>query len=279
MIIEFEKMHGLGNDFIFIDKSKLSEEINFDAETCKFLSERKFGIGCDTIIVYECENESAKAIFINPDGSRAEICVNAARCLGLLLNKKNGLSHFELISCGKTYKIDLEGEIISVDIGKPSFSHEDLGIEDFNIALFDILPHLNLKKTELPIFQKACALSVGNPHLILFMKKPILRRKKEIIGSRLESFPLFKNRINVSFAIITNKNEIELEVFERGVGFTLACGSGACATAFAAYRFGLINNEIKVVQPGGSLDIFIEDNVSIVQKGGAKYVFEGKIEL
>ena len=168
MLVEFEKTHGLGNDFVMIDRSRLPSEFDLDAETGKFLCSRKFGIGCDTIVLYRQKDGNVDATFINSDGSGAEVCVNALRCLGLLLNKKNGLNHFNLTSCGKIYKIDLDNENVSVDIGKPSFSHKDLGIEDSNIPLLDMLPHLGLEETEYSFFEKACALSVGNPHLILF---------------------------------------------------------------------------------------------------------------
>lgn len=277
MIVSFEKMHGLGNDFVFIDKSKLSRNAPiFEETTCGFLSNRKYGIGCDTIVFYEYNDKGeVEAVFVNSDGSIAEVCINASRCLGLLLSRKTKLSSFSMTSCGKTYKISVDNDVISVDVKNPSFVHKDLGIEDTDIDLFNLLPSLDLQWEK---FHRACALSIGNPHLVLFLKEPIFRKEKEILGARLECHSFFKNRINVSFALIIERDEINLEVFERGVGLTLACGSGACASAFTAHKFGLVGDRVRVVQPGGSLDISINGN-SMTQSGTAKYVFEGKIEI
>lgn len=282
MIILFDKMQGLGNDFVFIKKGELKENLNF--ETRKFLCDRKFGIGCDTLVIYDVKDSEVNAEFFNSDGSLAEICMNASRCLGLLLEKKFCIKKFTLRSCEKVYKIEKFDDFFEINIGKPSFSHEKLGILNKNIDLNEIFSYLNLEKDEQKFFFDAKVISVGNPHLILFLKNSITDEKKfqdrkKIIGEKLEKFSLFQNRINVSFAKVINETEIQLEVFERGVGFTLACGSGACATAYAAYNLGLTKNNVTVHQPGGLLRIEILKDSSIIQKGPAKYVFEGKIDI
>lgn len=277
MKILFDKMQGLGNDFVFVKESQLSE--NLSTEDVKFLCDRRFGIGCDTFVIYRKKESEVTPKFFNRDGSEAEICVNALRCLALLMRKNFGLFELDLKTKSKTYKTKIVDEKIFVNVGQPSFSHSDLGILEKNIDVDNLLSKLNLVPNEVSYIDRACAISVGNPHLVLFLKKFIPQKIKQAIGEKLEKFLLFKNRINVSFAKIINELEIQLEVFERGVGFTLACGSGASATAFSAYKLKLMGDKIRVKQPGGDLEIFIKPDGSIIQKGPASYVFEGKISL
>ncbi len=275
MKIFFDKMQGLGNDFVFVEKSQLNE--NFRTEDIKFLCDRKFGIGCDTLVIYQRKNNEIIANFFNSDASEAEICVNASRCLALLMKKNFDLLELDIKTKSKNYKTKIVDGKIFVNVGQPSFSHADLGIENKDIDVGDLLTELDLSQNEILYFDRASAISLGNPHLILFLKKSIPQKIKQKIGEKLEKFALFKNRINVSFAKIINKSEIQLEVFERGVGFTLACGSGASAAAFSAYKLKLTGNKIRVKQPGGDLEIFIKDDDSIIQKGPASYVFKGEI--
>ena len=277
MKISFDKMQGLGNDFVFVEESQLSE--NLSKKNIKFLCDRKFGIGCDTLVIYQGKNNEVTAKFFNSDGSEAEICVNAFRCLALLMKKRYEFLELNLKAKSKIYKTKIIDEKIFVNVGQPSFSHVDLGISDKNINVDDLLLRLDLSQNEISYIDRACAVSVGNPHLVLFLKKSIPLKTKQKIGEKLERFLLFKNRINVSFAKVINELEVDLEVFERGVGFTLACGSGASATAFAAYKQKLMGNKIRIKQPGGDLEIFIKPDSSIIQKGSANYVFEGKIAI
>jgi len=271
--ISFDKMQGLGNDFVFVEESQLLK--NLDEKDIKFLCDRKFGIGCNTLVIYQRKSNEVTARFFNSDGSEAEICVNAFRCLALLMKKNFGLCELELKTKSKTYKTKIVDEKIFVNVGLPSFAHADLGIENADVD--NLLSNLDLTQNENSYIDRACAISVGNPHLILFLKKSIPQKIKQKIGEKLEKFSLFKNRINVSFAKIINELEIQLEVFERGVGFTLACGSGASATAFSAHKLKLMGNKIRVKQPGGNLEITIKSDGSIIQKGSANYVFKGEI--
>ena len=277
MKILFDKMQGLGNDFVFVEESQLTR--NLDEKDIKFLCDRKFGIGCDTLVIYQRKNDEITTRFFNSDGSEAEICVNALRCLALLMKKNFGIFELDLKTKFKSYKTKIVDEKIFVNVGQPSFSHSDLGISNKSIDVDNLLNDLDLTQNEISCVDRSCAISVGNPHLILFLKKPISRKIKQKIGEKLEKFSLFKNRINVSFAKIINELEIQLEVFERGVGFTLACGSGASATAFSAYKLKLMKNKIRVKQPGGDLEITIKSDGSIIQKGSANYVFKGEISI
>jgi len=275
--IFFDKMQGLGNDFVFVEESQLTR--NLDEKDIRFLCDRKFGIGCDTFVIYQRKNNEITVSFFNNNGSEAEICVNASRCLALLMKKNFGLLELDLKTKSKNYKTKIVDKKIFVNVGQPSFSLSDLGIENENINVDNLLNDLDLTQNEISYIDRACAVSVGNPHLILFLKKSIPLKIKQKIGEKLEKFSLFKNRINVSFAKIINELEIQLEVFERGVGFTLACGSGASATAFSAYRLKLMGDKIRIKQPGGNLEIFIKSDDSIIQKGPANYVFKGEISI
>ncbi|MDR1333928.1 MAG: diaminopimelate epimerase [Holosporaceae bacterium] len=274
MLIKFDKMQALGNDFVMIDAEQLPQNLkkppqNFISTICS----RNYGIGCDTLVLYWPKDGEIFATFFNPDGSEAEICGNAARCLGLLMKKLFAASNIVLKTHQKSYPIQVDKEI-SVNMGQPSFDPEKIGIDcDCASSIFE--------KLNLPgeIYDAFC-ISVGNPHLVLFCENTFEKEKIMEIGASLEKHPLFKHRINVSFAHIFDKNKIDLAVFERGAGLTFACGSGACAAAAAAHINHLISSdEILVKQKGGDLKICLDDDGNIFQIGSASHVFWGEIDL
>ncbi len=279
MILKFDKLHGLGNDFVFVNRKLLPLNFHLTKEHYSFLSDRKFGIGCDLIVIYEYKDRDIRASFINRDGSSAEICGNACRCLGLLLKKITNLNNFILHTNISNYEIAVNQDNISVNMGKPSLLYKDIGINDSSVDLNNILSFLCLTNKEKEEITDGYVLGLGNPHLILFLKRNLNINFIENLGKKLENYSLFSNRINVSFARVINSKEINLIVFERGVGITMACGSGACATAFAAFKLGKVSSELIVHQKGGSLNIIINDDSTITQQGQAKYVFYGEIEL
>ncbi len=266
MSIKFEKMHAIGNDFVVINYDDVTDKSILSPSFFKNISNRIYGIGCDTVIIYQYKDKIVSTSFFNNDGSEAEICGNGARCIGLLLNKKYGLKDCVLKTKKRNYPITINDEI-SVDMGIPSFADADIGLANSFESL----------KKEFPEFNMSCV-SLGNPHLVLFPREKLSANDLQSIGTELESHPIFRNRINVSFAYIKSKNEIELSVFERGVGLTLACGSGACATAYIAYKNGFVNAEdILVHQKGGTLKINIDKHNHIWQSGSATYVFHGEL--
>jgi diaminopimelate epimerase len=268
-------MQALGNDFVMIDWPDGVErpKNDFFIKICN----RVCGIGCDTVVVYNrIKSDVVTACFFNADGSEAEICGNAARCIGLLMENRFGLSECTIVtSNNKAYPVKKNDLRISVSMGKISLSLKDIGIQKENID-----PLLMLNELELPdeVCAASCA-SIGNPHLVLFYKNHPNESEIESIGKVLEKHPLFLNRINVSFATIKTKNEIKLSVFERGVGPTLACGSGACATVGLAYLHHFVEANVLVQQEGGCLEISIDDFQNIFQSGPASLVFSGRIEI
>ena len=266
MSIKFEKMHAIGNDFVMINSDEVADKNVLTSAFFKKISDRIFGIGCDTVIVYKYHDGIASVSFFNSDGSEAEICGNGARCIGLLLNKRYDVKNCVLKTKIRDYPIIID-DAISVDMGTPSFADKDLGL----------VGSLDEVKKEFPGFDMFCV-SVGNPHLVLFPNRILSKDEIKSVGAKLESHPIFKNRINVSFAYVKSENEIELSVFERGVGLTLACGSGACATAYVARKNNFVKSDcILVIQKGGALKITIGKDGHIWQSGSATYVFHGEI--
>lgn len=279
MLVSFDKMQGLGNDFVFIDETQLGSR-KFSAEEFRFISNRKLGVGCDTVVLYRLESNSVNTKFFNSDGSEAEICGNACRCFGVLLSQRFNWNHFNIKSANKDYEVDVCREKVCVNMRTPSFVIGKIGISDKRIDPMNILSALDFNEDEQKLFADACTVSVGNPHLILLCKKELSKDIIEKIGARLEPYPLFANRMNVSFVQILDHERIKLIVFERGVGVTLACGSGAAASAFVAYKKHWVqSNKITVEQSGGELLITMNDDGTVQQFGEARYVFKGDFEI
>lgn len=265
--MRFDKMHGLGNDFVITDS-----KIHLSREDVEKICARKFGVGCDTFVRYSIGNNEPLLYvdFFNSDGSSAETCGNALRCLGLLMHMRKNWTSFIAISCGKKYNVHFHSpQEISVNMGYASFSYEALGLANEDYDMLDIGAYFS---SDSPKMNAACV-SIGNPHVVIF--SPV--KNHENIGNILNNRKFFANGINVSFVKVKDRNSIELQIFERGCGFTLACGSGACASAYLAHKKGLVNNEVVVYQTGGDLKISVQEDDSIVQIGSANYVFSGEL--
>ncbi len=265
---EFIKMESLGNDFvIFKDNYK-----NFSKKQLQFIADRHFGIGCDQIIfITPIESNKLDMFVFNCDGSVAESCGNAIRCVALLTKIEHGIDRLDIKLVNSFASTIIDGEEIETNMGKVSFLIDDIVKDSKNFEIKDI---------ELPFFEEAIMVNVGNPHIVYFSEKefPATTLLKDY-GLKIQKHPAFKNSINVNFAKIINKNIIELKVLERGVcDFTLACGTGAVATFGAAWQKGLIENLATINLAGGSLKIFSKnDDIFVV--GGANLVFWGRINL
>lgn len=280
--MQFDKMHGLGNDFVFIKDTENAECEKFKrADFLKKICDRHLGIGCDLVVIYKQKSsENFEANFFNADGTQAEICGNAARCLGKLIAEKKHVQKINLRCGEKKYSIEIHGENISVNMGQPKFSPELIGLPNDDFDFLNMQNHVKLPKNfaDIAVINMACV-SIGNPHLVIFFEKLAKMNLINALGKFLEKYPLFKNRINVSFAEIPSPDEISLVVFERGVGVTQACGSGATATAYLAWRKNFVEaKKISVHQAGGDLIIYINDDESVTQSGSATYVFSGNYE-
>ena len=270
MRIEFVKMHGLGNDFVVLDRRTAALPA-LDSALVRALSDRHTGIGCDQFIVLEPVSASdpnhadcTMRIF-NCDGGEVEACGNAARAVGLLLGEPA-----RIITTGGLIATQPDGEGIAVDMGAARFD-------------WDAIPLAYAMDTmALPVawgeLENPGAVNVGNPHVVFFVADNDAVQL-ETLGPLIENDELFPERINVNVATVEDRGTIRLRVWERGVGLTRACGTGACATAVVAIRRGLVDNEVTVHLPGGPLDITLGEDGRIVMSGPATESFRGSFDL
>ena len=270
--LKFIKMHGLGNDFIIIDKRR--KNININKKIIKKISNRKTGIGCDQVIIINkspTKKVIAKIRIFNADGSEAESCGNGIRCVSKLLlkNIKKNVIILESIVGKLKASLNKNGNI-SVNMGTIKENWKNIPISkkmnNRNIPI-------NIKN-----FSKGFAINIGNPHIVFFGKK-INNLNLSIIGPRIENHNLFPNKINVEFIEVINRKKIKMRVWERAVGETLACGSGACAAVYAGLKKEIIEKKCEVILKKGSLFINIAKNNEVVMTGPAKISYHGKIDL
>ncbi|MGV3278693.1 diaminopimelate epimerase [Rickettsiales bacterium LUAb2] len=274
MITNFYKMHALGNDFVIIDTTK--DKLSLTTEKIKFLCHRRFGIGCDQLILTEEIKplELVKMSIFNQDGSSASACGNATRCVGLLYMQKYQTKEITIKTDNRTLLIKLNNNNIIANMGKASFNNEDIPLSNSN------LNSLDLKFTDLELAESGMAVNVGNPHVV-FVVQNVDNINLAEIGPKLENHHFFPNKTNVEFIQILSPNLIKMRVWERGSGITLACGTGATASFAAASQLNLINKQepTKIILDGGELLLSYDNNSNIIIEGAANLVFEGKIDL
>ena len=240
----FIKMHGLGNDFVVIDSTKNQYTIN--KSSIQLISDRRFGVGCDQVI--EMKPSTKEDIYMkiyNSDGTEAEACGNAARCVAGLLFASNQKKEVSIETVAGVLKAESEEDgLIKVDMGKPSFFWKD-------IPLSSDISHISFEELSLI---NGLAVNMGNPHIVFFVKD-INEVDINKVGPLVENSSYFPEKVNVEVCQIINKSKIKVTVWERGVGKTLACGTGACAALVAAYKNNLTDPTAEIVLNGGSLNI------------------------
>jgi diaminopimelate epimerase len=269
----FVKMHGLGNDFVVFDAR--DSAVSLDAAKAKAIADRHLGVGCDTVVVIQPGGAQADAglLFYNADGSESEACFNATRCVARLLLDERGLTRVRLSTKGGVLTCsDAGGSLVTLDAGAPKLDWREIPLAK------------EVDTTDFPLdlggsVLGASAVSMGNPHCVLFVpdaqNAPLTQ-----LGPLIETLPLFPNRTNVEFAQILDPARIRMRVWERGVGVTLACGSGACATAVAAVRRGLVGRKVELVLDGGSLTIeWRQEDGHVWMTGPTAMPFRGRLEL
>jgi len=269
--IDFIKMHGLGNDFVVIDKRINNIEIS--KEFINKLSDRKSGAGCDQLITIHHSSSNDHDAYIkiyNPGGDSAEACGNGTRCVAKLLFQEKNNSELKIKSdAGILIAKKINDQYISVNLGKLSHHWRDIPLAK------------NIDTLNIPIiingFSSGVAVNIGNPHIVFFGNN-INDINLSTIGPKIENNKLFPNKINVEIIEILNENKIKIRVWERGVGITQACGSGACASVYAGKLKKLLNDNVEVEFERGSLFISIEDNHAIMT-GPAEISFRGKISI
>ncbi|WP_244835338.1 diaminopimelate epimerase [Clostridium sp. BJN0001] len=276
--MDFIKMQGAGNDFVFVQD--IEDKIQNETELAVKLCNRHYGIGGDgLIIVRKSDKADARMIIINKDGSYANMCGNGIRCFGryvyengIVKSKKfkvetgDGIKNIEVI----TDKNDAV-KYIRVFMGKPSFDGKDIPLNGID-KLFNQNVDINGKEYILT------TVLVGVPHTIVIEKDIDFDVEKD--GPSIEKFKLFKEGTNVNFVKVINNDTIRVRTWERGAGYTLACGTGCSASAYISKKLGLVNQngEINVNAPGGKLIIEPSDE-GIYMKGEAELVFKGKVRI
>ena len=278
-MLQFTKMHGLGNDYVYMDA--INQKIENRSELAKFVSDRHFGIGSDGLILI-CPSEKAdfRMQMFNQDGSEAEMCGNGIRCVGKFVYDK-GLTNKEtitvetlagiktLVMTAKNGKI----ETAKVDMGEPILEPEKIPV------ISNENPVKNLKlEVDDKNFTFTCV-SMGNPHAVTFIKEDVNKFDICKYGAKLEVNKAFPKKANIEFINVIDDKTLNMRVWERGAGETLACGTGACAVTVAAILNGYTKRAVTVHLLGGDLKIEWNKNDNhVYMTGPATTVFEGKID-
>ena len=268
------KMDGLGNDFIIIDQRV--KAVNLSKENIIKICSRDF-IGCDQLIYINKNNDNKdKLVFYNSDGSISGACGNGTRCVAKLLSKEYGKKEINLeTSSGNLHSLILKENIVETNIGIPSMEWNKI----------PLIKNMDTQDLQIPIkdingnnFVGGIAINVGNPHIIFFVENNE-NFEIENIGPEIEQHQYFPEKCNVTIATIKNKNLINVRVWERGAGLTKACGTAACATAYAGFVTKKTSNNVDIKFTTGILSIRIDQNNSIFMKGPVSNIEEIKVNL
>lgn len=269
MNLIFEKFHGLGNDYLVYDCIK--NNVFLGEEDIKHICHRNCGIGSDGILIGPIFEEGMiKVKIYNPDGSEAEKSGNGVRIFSRYLQEEGYIKEksFILKTLGGNVSVEfLEGDDrnIKIGMGKVSFNSNIIGVVGEQREVIKEKFVFNNKE-----YICTCV-SIGNPHCVIPMES-ISKEKVIEIGKHSEGAKYFPNKINTQIAKVIDKNTIQIEIFERGAGYTLASGSSSCAAATALYKLGLIDNKVTVNMPGGKLFINITDDFYVYMIGEVKKV-------
>ena len=269
--IRFRKMHGLGNDFVVLDQRR--DSIAIDAATARNIADRRTGIGCDQLILIEPPHHPSAQVsmrILNADGSEAEACGNATRCIASLVAEETGDNRARIETLAGLLETEvLPNSSIAVDMGLartgwreiPLARETDTGRVDLALG---------------PLREPVCT-NIGNPHATFFVADAEAI-DLAALGPRLEHDKLFPERANIGVATVQDRLHIRLRVWERGAGITRACGTGACAAVVAAHRRGLTDRQVTVTLDGGTLDIRWREDGHVIMTGPAALAFEGSFD-
>lgn len=283
MLLRFTKMQGAGNDFVMLNA--YDKPLTLTPEQIRFICDRRFGVGCDQMLVVEKSTTPAadfKYRIFNQDGGEVEMCGNGARCFAVFV-REQGLTDKRTITC-ETVKgviaptVEDDGRV-TVDMGAPHFAPEDVGLDAEGVS--------RLSRAADTLYQIRAGgednwvsiVSMGNPHAVRLVGD-VDEAPVETVGEAFQHLERFKNRVNVGFLQIESRSKARLRVYERGVGETLACGSGACAAVVAGIRRGALDNAVEVEMRGGTLRITwdgVDGHVFLT--GPAVTVFIGEIDI
>ncbi|MDD3413193.1 MAG: diaminopimelate epimerase [Lachnospiraceae bacterium] len=277
--MKFTKMHGIGNDYVYVNC--FEESVSNKEETARFISDRHFGIGSDGLILINPSNHADFEMeMYNSDGSRAEMCGNGIRCVGKYvydhkMTDKRCIS-VETLAGIKYLDLEIENDkvvTIKVNMGAPILEPKQIPVQSAKYPVIKEIICIDEKE-----YLMTCV-SMGNPHAIIYMED-IKGLEIEHLGPKFENHPVFPKRTNTEFVRVIDRKTVEMRVWERGAGETLACGTGACATAVACILNGLTEDRITVKLLGGVLEIYWNREENIVyMTGTATTVFDGEISI
>ncbi len=280
--MKFTKMHGCGNDYVYVDGARETIPAERKSEVVRFLSDRHFGIGGDGVIFINPSNVADFEMeMYNMDGSRSEMCGNGIRCVGKYvydhgLTQKTSLT---IVSCGKIKYLDLtveDGKVtkVRVNMGSPILEAAEIPVIAEQSPVVDVPITVDGKE-----YRMTCV-SMGNPHAVVYVDEMINDETMAKIGPLFEHHERFPRRVNTEFVKVLGRERVQMRVWERGTGETLACGTGACAVTVASILNGLTGDRITVELLGGNLEIFWDRKENVVyMTGPATTVFEGEIEI
>ncbi|WP_073993283.1 diaminopimelate epimerase [Parasporobacterium paucivorans] len=282
--MEFTKMHGTGNDYVYIDMFKHDYHFENIEEFIRRISDRRFGIGSDgMIMIAPSEKADVRMIMYNSDGSEGKMCGNGIRCVAkyayengivdkteISVETKSGIKELKLtVQDGKV-------DYVTVDMGKAILNPKDIPVITDDPKASDFISKPVIVNNQ--EYEITCV-SMGNPHAVIFTRD-IDSLDLEKIGPMFEHHPIFPERVNTEFVEVTSPHTLKMRVWERGSGETSSCGTGSCAVAVAAVLNGYchINEEITINLKGGQLKDTYLENGHVIMKGPATHVFDGEIE-
>ncbi|WP_075174817.1 diaminopimelate epimerase [Acinetobacter indicus] len=276
MFLEFTKMHGLGNDFMVVDL--ISQRAYFDSLTIQRLADRHFGVGFDQLLVVEppdVPNADFKYRIFNADGSEVEQCGNGVRCFARFVHERQLTSKTKIKVQTKAGIVEPElgqNGWVRVNMGQPKFLPQEIPfIADEPDNLYDLML-ANEEKLSIDV------VNMGNPHAVTIVQD-ILTADVARLGPQIESHERFPQRVNAGFMQILDEQHARLRVFERGVGETLACGTGACAAAVSGMRRGVLSSKVEIELAGGKLQIEWKEGDVVWMTGPTANVYEGRLDL
>ena len=251
--LPYLKMNGLGNDFVVLDAR--AQKIALSRQQIVAISDRANGIGCDQLIVMEPDTVEGVDVFMriyNAEGGEVDACGNATRCIAALVADETGRNAITIRTNAGILATRTDGDMVTADMGVPRFGWEQIPLAEPFSDTTGI--ELQIGPIDAPILHTPSVVNVGNPHAI-FWVKDLDAHDLAKFGPLLENHPIFPERANITLAQVISDDRIRVNVWERGAGLTLACGTAACATAVAAARKGLTGRKVTIELPGGPLEI------------------------
>jgi diaminopimelate epimerase len=265
--VNFTKMSAAGNDFIIIDCRK--KVLNFSKDQIAKICKRN-NIGCDQLIILKEPISRLAEIFMlifNSDGSESSACGNATRCVALMLMKESNSNKITIQTKAGYLKSFKNNDLVEVNMGKAKYSWQDIPLT------YEIEDEICLENL------KFNAVNIGNPHIVTFLEHPLNDNEFFRLGPKLENNNLFPKKTNIEFVTKISDEQLQVRVWERGVGETLSCGSGACAVAAIAFKNKIISSKkVKISFKGGDIFISLNSEKEIIMSGDAIKIFEGLID-